>query len=92
MKRIKKIDEIANLPESGVDSEPKWDKGTQRTYLLKRITRVWIFSCIFYASLLIFKGFYKESFPLPDYFIHEVFAFICISGLISIVSSYYFNS
>ena len=87
---MKKIAEIENLPEGLADSEPKWDKGTQRTYLLKRVTRVWIFACLFYSIILLLRGFFSNSFLLSDVFIHQVFSFICLSGVISLFSNYYF--
>jgi hypothetical protein len=89
---LKKIEDISNLKEEREDKEPdNWNRGTQRTYILKRIVRVWYCSCVFYGVLLCLKGFFP-SFKLDNVFIHELFGFICISGVLAPLYGYYFKN
>lgn len=84
--------EISSLHLSKDDKPPKnFNTQEQKTHLLLVVTRVWYCSCCFYAVLLLLKGF-CPYFKLGDAFIHEVFAFICASGIMNgLISSYFKN-
>ena len=85
------ISQILNLKPAYDDKIPdKWDKVTQQTFVLKSILKTWICSCIFYAIIILLKGF-CPYFKLENIFIHEIFGFISLSGISGVVTGYYFR-